>query len=58
MLIAFSVTTLSGTGRAAESVEYEPITPYRPSVSTPAQLPFPGQPDPGDEALEHRPHNG
>jgi len=43
MLIAFSVTTLSGTGRAAESVEYEPITPYRPSVSTPAQLPFPGQ---------------
>jgi UDP-GlcNAc:undecaprenyl-phosphate/decaprenyl-phosphate GlcNAc-1-phosphate transferase len=24
----------------------------------PGESPFPGQPDPGDEALEHRPHNG
>src|ERR1700739_1808871 len=43
MLITFSAMTLAGTGHAAESIEYEPITPYRPSVSTPAQLPFPGQ---------------
>jgi hypothetical protein len=41
MLIMFSAMTLAGTGHAAEG--FEPITPYRPSVSTPAQLPFPGQ---------------
>jgi hypothetical protein len=41
--IATLVMTLAGTARADESTEYEPITTYRPSVSTPAQLPFPGQ---------------
>ncbi|WP_256735127.1 transporter [Variovorax sp. dw_954] len=43
MLVTILAMTLAGTGRADEGTEYEQITPYRPSVSTPAQLPFPGQ---------------
>ncbi|MGJ7506572.1 transporter [Variovorax sp. GT1P44] len=41
MPIAFSAMTLAAAGHADEG--FEPITPYRPSVSTPAQLPYPGQ---------------
>lgn len=35
--------TLAGSGHAAENNDDAPITSYRPSVSTPAQLPVPGQ---------------
>jgi len=39
---AAALTYLAGTTGAA-ALEFEPITPYRPSVSSPAQLPAAGQ---------------
>src|SRR5690348_11850873 len=38
----------------------EPSYPWQDTRRDPypGESPFPGQPDPGDEALEHRPHNG
>ena len=43
--LALALTALAGTARAADadSIDGEAITPYRPSVSSPAQLPAPGQ---------------
>lgn len=38
-----ALTALTGATRAAAGDEFAPITPYRPSVSSPAQLPAPGQ---------------
>lgn len=38
-----ALTLLTGAADAAASDEFAPITPYRPSVSSPAQLPAPGQ---------------
>lgn len=38
-----ALTALSAAARAAADDEFAPITPYRPSVSSPAQLPAPGQ---------------
>ena len=43
VLITLSAMTLAGSGHAAENNDDAPITSYRPSVSTPAQLPVPGQ---------------
>ena len=37
------LTLLTGAAHAAADDEFAPITPYRPSVSSPAQLPAPGQ---------------
>ncbi|HEY8710256.1 MAG TPA: transporter [Burkholderiaceae bacterium] len=37
------LATLTRVGPARAADEYAPITPYRPSVSNPAQLPAPGQ---------------
>jgi hypothetical protein len=39
---AVALMFLAGAARAADE-GFEPITPYRPSVSSPAQLPAPGQ---------------
>ncbi|VTU13827.1 hypothetical protein SRS16CHR_00785 [Variovorax sp. SRS16] len=43
--IALAAMALAGAGaaHAADDDEGPPITPYRPSVSSPAQLPYPGQ---------------
>jgi len=38
-----ALTLLAGAARAAAGDDFEPITPYRPSVSSPAQLPAAGQ---------------
>lgn len=39
--MGLAALTLAGAANAAD--DYAPITPYRPSVSNPAQLPAPGQ---------------
>ncbi|MDP9044961.1 MAG: transporter [Pseudomonadota bacterium] len=39
--VAVAAAATSGAGWAAG--DFEPVTPYRPSVSSPAQLPAPGQ---------------
>lgn len=38
-----AATTLTGAAAAADDDDDHPIAPYRPSVSSPAQLPVPGQ---------------
>ena len=43
VLFASLAMVLAGAAHAAEDDDGPPITPYRPSVSTPAQLPAPGQ---------------
>jgi len=40
---AVALMLLAGAASAADEEGFEPITPYRPSVSSPAQLPAPGQ---------------
>lgn len=40
---AFAVLALAGSAAHAADAGFEPVTPYRPSVSSPAQLPAAGQ---------------
>jgi len=42
-LIALTAAVLCSTAYAADTDDGDAITPYRPSVSSPAQLPVPGQ---------------
>lgn len=43
MLAPLAALALAAGARAADLEDEAPITPYRPSVSSPAQLPVPGQ---------------
>lgn len=43
VLVAASAMMLAGAAHAADDIDDAPILPYRPSVSSPAQLPAPGQ---------------
>lgn len=43
LLLALAAMSFTAMANAADDSEGPPITPYRPSVSSPAQLPAPGQ---------------